>query len=296
MRRTFALLAVLALVTTGCGPAVQHESDRPVHYDDYVALGDTFTAAPYTSHTAHAHGCRRASDNYPSLVAKALHVQTLDDRSCTGADVRGARKGQLIGKHTVAPQLDALTRRTDLVTIGLGAYQKAMYTNIATVCAKGDVYGCRMLAYEPHLDLVIDTVRQSLDRLVREVQSRSPHATIVLVDYPRFVSVTKTCSDVPGTPTAKTMHPKARQAWNDVVSSIDLQVTRAASDTGADIADVYGASKGHDLCSSDPWVRPDRTSHAKGIALGPTAAEQRAVARLVEKTLAIDERAADGAS
>ena len=40
----------------------------------YVALGDSYTAAPFVPLTDVASGCYRSSNNYPRLLAAALHI------------------------------------------------------------------------------------------------------------------------------------------------------------------------------------------------------------------------------
>ena len=50
----------------------------------YVALGDSYTAAPLVPVTDVANGCFRSDHNYPALAAKALGAE-LEDRSCGGA-------------------------------------------------------------------------------------------------------------------------------------------------------------------------------------------------------------------
>ena len=44
------------------------DSVRPT-YHHYVAMGDSYTAAPFVPLTDVAYGCFRSSNNYPKLVA-----------------------------------------------------------------------------------------------------------------------------------------------------------------------------------------------------------------------------------
>ena len=85
----------------------------------YVALGDSYTAAPGVPTTEQESGCLRSSGNYPSLVAAALGRE-LVDVSCSGASTPSLVEGQRVGDGTAAPQLDALTPDTSLVTLGVG--------------------------------------------------------------------------------------------------------------------------------------------------------------------------------
>ena len=77
-------------------------------YQRYVALGDSFTAAPYVPSTDLAEGCLRSNGNYPSLVAERLDIPTLVDVSCSGADTRDLTHPQNTFRDAVVPaQLDA---------------------------------------------------------------------------------------------------------------------------------------------------------------------------------------------
>ena len=108
--------------------------DRTIH--SYVALGDGFTAAPYTGDTEHDDGCLRSAVNYPALVAEELGVIKVHDVSCTGATtkalttkVRPAR-----GNRSVPAQLDAVDKDTDLVSIGIGIEDHDLLAHMFEVC------------------------------------------------------------------------------------------------------------------------------------------------------------------
>ncbi|MDP2774363.1 MAG: hypothetical protein Q8O61_12495, partial [Nocardioides sp.] len=51
----------------------------------YVALGDSFVAAPLVPTTNMRNGCLRSDHNYPHLVAAELDGYELVDVSCSGA-------------------------------------------------------------------------------------------------------------------------------------------------------------------------------------------------------------------
>ncbi|WP_310962301.1 SGNH/GDSL hydrolase family protein [Nocardioides terrisoli] len=283
MRRAVPLwlLGLLLVLVSGCG-VDQHQAPAPrPTYHRYVALGDTFTAAPYTGTTKRAHGCHRSTANYPTQLADALGAR-LTDVSCDGADTSSVRKRQHLGKHRVAPQLDAVHRDTQLVTISLGSNDDNLFTLIGKACGPAGA-GCLMERYEPALLRLIDPIRQSLDDAIRAVQDKAPDARIVVVGYPRHVAAKQTCKAQPK------MSKADRKAWLEVDQALDLAVSRSARDTGADFIDVYAASKGHGICAKEPWVRGERT-HKKpgkhgGVAFGPTAAEQSAVAAMIRSEL-----------
>src|SRR4051794_32640984 len=89
---------------------------------DYVALGDSYSAGPLvTTIRSDPSGCVRSTDNYPAFLADWLSVGSYIDVTCSGADTDDLTGRQLMldGNRT-APQLDALSTDTDLVTLGIG--------------------------------------------------------------------------------------------------------------------------------------------------------------------------------
>ena len=100
-------MTVVLLVLLGTVGA--SDRARPA-YDSYVSLGDSYTAAPFVPLTDVASGCYRSSNNYPRLLAAALHVDELDDRSCSGAQTQDLPQSQRTSfGATVPPQFAALT-------------------------------------------------------------------------------------------------------------------------------------------------------------------------------------------
>ena len=97
--------------------------------ETYVALGDSFTAAPLVPDTDLAEGCFRSSSNYPALLAEELDLE-LTDVSCSGADTGDVTGGQAVagGRGTVPPQLRAVQPDTDLVTVGIGGNDREVFT------------------------------------------------------------------------------------------------------------------------------------------------------------------------
>ncbi|QCC76839.1 hypothetical protein E2C04_05710 [Nocardioides daphniae] len=108
----------------------------------YVALGDSFTAAPFVPDAVEAEGCYRSTSNYPSLVAAALRDAAgnqpgpeLVDVSCSGADTTHMTRPQTtVLQQRVAPQFDALTPETDLVTIGIGGNDFDVFGTLTGRC------------------------------------------------------------------------------------------------------------------------------------------------------------------
>ena len=106
--------------TSACSsdaPTVERQPGKQL----YVALGDSFTAAPYVPETDAANGCIRSSGNYPNLVIEARGDLQLIDVSCGGATSADMEAEQATSSGgTQPPQFDSLTEDASLVTLGIG--------------------------------------------------------------------------------------------------------------------------------------------------------------------------------
>lgn len=254
-------------------------------FERYVALGDSMTTAPYLPVSDPAGGCFRSSQNYPSKVAKALRVKTFVDVSCGGAMTDFLLKPQF---PDVAPQLDAVTKDTDLVTMTLGANDFVIFRTLFVGCARLAVRGTEgspcsdRLRTAPGEDSVrehVDLVRERLVTAFGEIRERAPKATIVLLGYPQLVPDEGTCPDL--LPLAEGDYPFVRE----LMARLDERQRQAARDAGVRFVDVYAASKGHDICAKEPWVNGTTTVPGGAAGLHPFPVEQEAVAELLLEEL-----------
>lgn len=249
-------------------------------YDQYVALGDSYTAAPLVPPTDGSSICLRSGVNYPALVARAMPGTELTDVSCSGAgtaNVTSPQVGQLGGR--VPPQIDALRPGTDLVTIGLGGNDDHLFSGVLGHCvqlASSDPAGapCRAAVDEASLDLTFEHIRANLLGVVDAVRDRSPHARILLVGYPQIVPASGTCDLLP---LAEGDYAFARS----VIEDLNETMRRAADETDVEYVDLWGPSAGHDICADDPWVNGRITSAETALAYHPLAAGQHAAAEAV---------------
>lgn len=251
--------------------------------EEYVALGDSYTAAPGVPPADRTgDGCFRSDANYPELVAAALVPARFVDVSCSGAQTADARQVQRTFAGQVRPQLAALTTRTDLVTVGLGGNDARVFGTLIGFCAglrDRDPQGapCRDALEGSDGSGLLRAVERTGDRLtrvLREVARRSPEARILAVGYPTIVPAADTCPA--RLPLADGDYAYARTIGVD----LNAAVRGAARASGAAYVDVAAASVGHDICSADPWVNGNETTQA-AQAFHPFARGQRAVADLV---------------
>lgn len=250
----------------------------------YVALGDSYTAAPGVPVTDTADPCLRSTSNYPSVVDAALHPESFADRSCSGAETGDLAGRQHAGATPLAPQLSALTTDTDLVTLGMGGNDFGLFGMTIGACAfvRGqDPTGspCRTVMNRTGSDRLLSRlpgIRRRLTTALREITRRAPHARVLVVGYPQIVPASGTCPT--RLPLATGDYAYARQ----VNRGLDRALRLAAVATGTTYLDVWRASAGHDICSATPWVNGRASDTGRAVPYHPFAVEQRAVAGLVE--------------
>jgi lysophospholipase L1-like esterase len=276
------LLALAALTACSDSSALPEQSPTGSSVMEepqaYVALGDSFTAAPYVPRTDFADGCLRSSGNYPALVAAELGAR-LTDVSCSGADTGDVTAPQ---RETIQPQLKAVRPTTDLVTVGIGGNDRDLFAML--------VYLCTSLAGEPGTPCVdvmgvgdgsddpIPDIGRRVETTLEEVRRAAPDATVVLVGYPRLVNPDRGC---PGLRLA----PGDRPRLAALEERLNQALSRAARRTGSLFANPWPVSQGHEICSDDPWVNGAVTDQTRALAFHPFAEGQRAMADAVLSVL-----------
>lgn len=284
--------AALTLAAAGTAAApgayAAPKPKAPASYDRYVALGDSYTAAPLVPVTDPAGGCFRSSNNYPKQVARTLPVKTLVDVSCGGADSPDMTGSQQTALGPVAPQFNALTRETDLVTVSIGGNDENVFGTLVGYCpalrAKDPTGSpCRdEMRADPGGDRLMNATARTRDRVdavVAEIRQRAPQARIVVVGYPQIVPNSGTCVD--RLPLADGDYAYARL----INQRLDAALKHTAQANKVDFVDVWKASKGHDICSADPWVNGQVTDPARAQNFHPFLNEQTAIAGLIADRL-----------
>ncbi|MFL6158603.1 MAG: SGNH/GDSL hydrolase family protein [Marmoricola sp.] len=273
---TALVVAAVALGAAACGKGGfggTEPTPTSTAIKHYVALGDGFVAAPYTSATADE-TCLRSRDNYPAQVAKSLGTETVTDVSCTGASTESLTKPTkgASGKKKVPAQFGAVTADTDLITLGIGLEEDNLVEDMFHICASlpcgRDVPATPLVE---HLKNFGDQITAA----IRTVQNVAPKAYIVVVGYPQIMPPTGLCSELP-----KMTDDQLTYA-NVVLKSVNDQLQSAARQTGSGFVDVAALSTDHTVCATDPWVFGAKVAPGKGKPFLPRTAEQAAVAKAV---------------
>jgi len=253
----FTALALAAVI-----PTAEAKTATPP-YPHYVALGDSYTAGPFIPQQLPGPlGCFRSSADYPAFLAAYLQVKTFTDVSCSAArseHMFTPQTGSLPGapvQNTNKPQLDALKKDTNLVTLGIGGNDFGLFGEMIDQCAdlaKDDPDGapCKEHFTVNGVDTKIrdaKRIQANIENVLRNIKARSPKARVVVVGYLRILPETGTCTDVP--------FAKGDYAWGmKVHRQLNASLKAAAVKYRATYVDMFPVSRGHDVCAGDAaWV------------------------------------------
>lgn len=273
IRRAAAAAVLLGLAACGAGPDSQASGPQR-----YVALGDSYTSGPGIA-PARGAGCLRSGVNYPALVALALDVPDFEDVSCGGATTANLVTVQDVSNRP-APQLDAVTSETELVTIGIGLNDLQLSYGLLYACLTRvgtPTQGCGRMIDMPQaqLDQILEAAAGRVEAALEAVQEKAPEARVILVGYPRIVPDSGSCPDRLPMPDA--MIDRTRQA----LERINDLWKKAADAEGADYVDMYRASGDRDICAADPWVNGATDVPDEAASMHPFASYHRAVAKKI---------------
>ncbi|WP_425440485.1 SGNH/GDSL hydrolase family protein [Prauserella shujinwangii] len=280
------LVAALVALLLGPGQAAARESG----FRHYVALGDSYTSGPLIPlQRLDPLGCLRSTSNYPAQLAWRLRVRSFTDVSCAGADTADMAAPQRVPLGVNPPQLDALRQHTDLVTLGIGGNDHGVFGTVIDTCPElresdPDGAPCRehftVDGTDTLLAAIADT-RRNVEAVLREIRTRSPGATVLVIGYPRIAPPTGTCPRV--LPFAD-----GDYAWLDSVEqALNGALAAAAATVGrARFIDMYPASLGHDACAGrDAWIQGKDTNPLAAASYHPRLSGMTGVATEIHRVL-----------
>lgn len=243
----------------------------------YVALGSSYASGPDSSGVVDTR-CLRTGDDYPHQVAAALRL-ALTDVSCSGSVIPDIlHRAQ--PHRADAPQIDAVTPDTDLVTITTGGNDVgyigrltaiSCVNQLARAATKGVGGHCRNEPPRaPPTAADFARLEREMIDVVEAVHLRAPKAVVVIVNYPPVLdSRATTCASVPLTPD---------EAATTVATFDGLRraTDSAARATASILVDAASPGADHTACSASPWVYGYRLP----APYHPNADGRQAMARL----------------
>ncbi|MGW2954016.1 SGNH/GDSL hydrolase family protein [Streptomyces eurythermus] len=251
---------------------------------DYAALGDSYSAASGVLPVDLGSPlCLRSTANYPHVIADRTGAR-LTDVTCGAAQTKHFTESQYPG---VAPQADAVTADTDLVTLTIGGNDNGTFINAVTACGTVGVLSggqgspCKD-KYGTSFDDQIDTgTYPALKAALGAVRAKAPHARVAVLGYPWitpaqadpscFVKLPLAAGDVP--------------YLHSLQAHLNAVVRRAAEETGAVYVDFAEVSAGHDACrpAGTRWIEPLLFGRSV-VPVHPNALGER---RMAEHTLSV---------
>ncbi|GAB2777830.1 SGNH/GDSL hydrolase family protein [Nocardioides salsibiostraticola] len=280
--RLFLVVTIGALITFVTTRVGDQDSEPTLPPIEYVALGDSYTSAPYVPPQTPDDPCLQSGGNYPHLLAAEIPALQLTDVSCGAATTTNMIEPQVLGEDQLPPQFDALSAQTDLVTIGIGANDSAVFASLIYACFPGVRTGAICHGDSPRgtaLQLIIDQIQDNVQGVLTAILTRSPSADVIVVPYPQIIAADTRCPDlIP-------FEAEDSAYIADVNRRISQALIDAAIEVGVEYVDVLAASAGHDICAADPWVMGSRTDIEVAASFHPLPVEQRAVADLVRERL-----------
>ena len=249
-----AVVAALAVVGLFLGGTAAWANDAaPLRY---VNLGDSYSsgAGIQPAVATAPPQCSQSQLNWAHDIARVKRYQ-LTDVSCSGAETKDFRTSQSPG---VAPQLDALTADTKLVTMTIGGNDNSVFTSSIEKCATaaattaGQGNPCERTYGNSFVNTINSSNYPNIVKALKDVRAKAPNARVAISGYLTILPPTQGC--YPIMPVAAGDVPYL----NRIQAALNSAVKRAAQQTGATYLDVTAISQGHDACQSPfkRWVEP----------------------------------------
>lgn len=252
----------------------------------YVALGDSFTAAPLTHEEGGSSAaCLRSAQDYPSLVAAALHPSSFVNVSCFGASTADMSQSQ---HADTPPQLNALSAADALVTVQVGGDDIGV-SRIGTTCASlsltnpfGDP--CQKHYTAGGTDQLARAVAQTgpkVASVLTAIRQRAPHARILLMGYLAILPASGN-GCWPEVAVARGDVPYLRGIENQ----LNAMLAATAAAQGVTLVNTYAPSVGHDACQhpGTKWVE-GLIPTSLAVPFHPNALGEQAMAREIVRAL-----------
>ncbi|HET6153022.1 MAG TPA: SGNH/GDSL hydrolase family protein [Marmoricola sp.] len=260
MKTRLSLVAATVLTLVGAAApalgAVAPNADTTPAPLQYVALGDSYSAGsgnlPFSPGVVPY--CAQSTKNFSHDIAAATGAH-LTDVSCGGAETKDFTTSQYPG---LAPQLDAVSASTQLITMTIGGNDADTLAIAAGSCGVSSVLTlglgapCKTVFGSTFDNLVQNTVYPNVKAALLAVRAKAPNARVVVVGYPWIMPATRGCW--PSLPIAAGDIPYLRS----LQAHLNGVIEQAADETGATFVDMSVLSNGHDSCQKpvNRWVEP----------------------------------------
>lgn len=219
----------------------------------YVAMGSSFSAGPglRPAKPGPHPRCGQSQNNYPTLLAERFGLN-LTDRTCSGAmttNILGPWK-------EIAPQIEAVTPQTRLVTITIGGNDLNYIGNLfSATCHYRNANRtpgskprtCNAVRTPQNVDYA--RVEMQMNEIIRRVRSQAPRARIVLVQYlTPLPPAGQLCEATPVSPEHAAIVRTIGKRLGEITDKV-------ARERGVLVVEMNIASKGHTPCDGEnAWM------------------------------------------
>lgn len=251
--RRLVLAVSAAFAVAGASAQAVHATTSPLRY---AALGDSYSAASgvLPPDLTAPPQCLRSTRNYPHVIAGKLGAQ-LTDVTCGAAETGDFFTSQYSG---VPPQLNAVTKNKQLVTMTIGGNDSGVFIDTIVSCGTaglstgGQGSPCKDRYGSSFADTIRNTTYPSLVKTLRAVRAKAPRAKVGILGYPWIMPATGGC--FLKMPVAKGDVPYVR----GIQWTLNDAVRRAAAAAGVTYVNLNTVSDGHDACKpiGVRWVEP----------------------------------------
>ncbi len=227
--RSAILATIGALTLVGSAATAAPAAPPRAVYD---ALGDSYASGygvpPYGE-------CGRSLSAYAVQLDGRHRLRRDDFVACAGATTTSLVAGG---------QLDALDRRTDVVTVTVGGNDTG-WASAVVACLGGTDEQCAGAV------AVVDTrIRTQLpallDALYAQVDAAAPRARVLVTGYPRLFS--------PERGAYLGASPAEQRSLNAAADALDEVIAAASARAGFEFVDVRKRFAGHGANSPDAWI------------------------------------------
>ncbi|WP_323140615.1 SGNH/GDSL hydrolase family protein [Massilia phyllosphaerae] len=247
----------------------------------YVSMGSSYAAGPGVgTRDAASRGCDRSLSNYARTVAARHHLD-LVDVACSGATTDNILAH---GQHGFAPQVEAVTPDTRLVSILIGGNDIAYVGNLFGLSCRAAGGSTCQVVDDAGVDRRLADLPAALDRVVDAVRRRAPKARIVLVGYLPAVAAAD-----PGTCAALPLAPADARRMRDTTARLTDAFEQAAARHRIDVIHAAAIGAQHAICAAEPYVTGYRPAREPGwpapVAYHPNQAGMDGIAAAFDAIL-----------
>ena len=286
MRRLLLALLATTIVALLCASTATSSQAAVSQPKRYVALGDSYSAASGVAPAdpAAPPECARSTRNYPKVIARSTGA-SLTDVTCGGAETKDYFESQYDG---VPPQLDALSKNTQLVTMTIGGNDNGTFMGAIEKCGTagtstaGQGSPCKDQYGDSFANDIQNKTYPALVKALQAVHRKSPSARVAILGYPWILPPTEGC--YPTMPVARGDVPYLR----GIQALLNQVIAQAAAETGTTYVDFSSVSEGHDACQpiGVRWIEPVVTT-TNPVIVHPNALGESEMAKRTMSVLGL---------